>query len=982
MTTLQPGQMLGPYQITGQIGKGGMAAVYKAYHASMDRYVALKVVSGQFTDDPNFMQRFRQEARLIAKLEHPHILPVHDFGEADGIPYMVMRFLEAGTLKERLDAGQLSLPEVDHIFSQLAKALEYAHENGVIHRDIKPSNAMLDRRGDVFLTDFGIARMLEGTSALTATGAITGTPAYMSPEQAQGNRADQRSDVYSLGVVLFEMLTGHVPFEAETPMAVLFRQIQDPPPPLSVVRPDLPYTLEGVLLKAMAKSPADRYASMSAFLTGWKNALTEASTVPPPVARPEPRGAATIPPTVETPSPAATKTSPEAPAKKGFNWKLLALGAGVLVCAASFCLAFPVILNLQFLNLPPTSTSPGATRTSDPNLHLSEPDASEEPPAASEGPGGATSWSAANSAYSLSIRGDEILASGFGGVTIWKPDGSYEQITTANGLPNANAGVVFAENDGSIWVGTDSGLAHIAGEQVTVYTAEDGLSSNSVVFISRVNDQLLLAGTQYSGVAGGGLAAFDGSKWESVDGFPSSPEPDDSTVNYNVRQIVMDPLGNLWVATESGIAMRDTNNQWRVFKTSSGLPENNVYSIHVSTSGDLLAGTANGSVVRFDYDQGVFESYADLKDFGIYDVYAILTDQAGTEWYAGGNVARYDPSTQEWTSFNADQGTLPVYSVRSMAIDSQGTLYFGTEQSGVARYQNGAFDILAVPNALHFGEYGRIIPAPSGELVFVQLYENGADRFNPADESWTKIPSEQYIPRAFDAQGQMWSGGWNGLWIFGADSTQVTTEHGLPSDRVTAVTFASDGTAYIATDAGIAVFDGLKVTDVYNAAEEGLLSDDIYSLFLASDGSLWASLNGGFSRRKPDGTWENFTAETLFGGYSQYFPAIVEGPPGNIWVTSLGDGLYLFSQDQWTRMHSTDPGVGLPSDYLTAAMLAPDGALWIGSDGFGAVRYDGQTWQTYNAEDGLINQNVNGIYVDPDGAVWFTTNGGVTRLEP
>jgi len=227
MTTLQPGQMLGPYQIIDQIGKGGMATVYKAYHAAMDRYVALKVVATQLVDEPNFLQRFRQEARLIAKLEHPHILPVHDFGEADGIPYMVMRFLEAGTLKERLAAGQLTLPEIDHIFTQLANALEYAHEKGVIHRDIKPSNAMLDKRGDVFLTDFGVAKMLEGSSALTATGAVTGTPAYMSPEQAQGHKVDQRSDIYSLGVMLFEMLTGRVPFEAETPMAVLFKQIQD-----------------------------------------------------------------------------------------------------------------------------------------------------------------------------------------------------------------------------------------------------------------------------------------------------------------------------------------------------------------------------------------------------------------------------------------------------------------------------------------------------------------------------------------------------------------------------------------------------------------------------------------------------------------------------------------------------------------------------------------------------------------------------------
>lgn len=275
MSQMQAGQMMGPYRLINEIGKGGMAIVWKAYHAAMDRYVAIKMLPFQFAQREEFLTRFRQEAKVIAKLEHPHILPVYDYGESEDIPYLVMRLLEAGTLTERIQAGTLGLAEIDRIFTQLADALAYAHEKGVIHRDIKPSNAMLDTRGEMFLTDFGIAKIVEGAVAHTATGTITGTPEYMSPEQAQGLKIDQRTDIYSLGVVLYEMLTGQVPYHAETPIAVILKKIQDPLPPPSLVNPDIPDPLEPVLLKALTKDPADRFASMNDFLAAWKKAVAE-----------------------------------------------------------------------------------------------------------------------------------------------------------------------------------------------------------------------------------------------------------------------------------------------------------------------------------------------------------------------------------------------------------------------------------------------------------------------------------------------------------------------------------------------------------------------------------------------------------------------------------------------------------------------------------------------------------------------------------
>jgi len=277
MDNIQPGQMLGPYRIINQIGKGGMANVYKAYQPSMDRYVAIKVLPSQLAESKEFVQRFHQEARIIANLEHPHILPVFDYGESEGVAYFVMRYLDAGTLRDRMEAGRpLPMNEIDRIFTQLADALSYAHGRGIVHRDLKPANALIDSQGNLFLTDFGIAKILESASPrLTQTDAIMGTPAYISPEQAQSRPVDQRSDIYSLGIILYEMVTGSVPFVADTPLAVILKHVSDPLPLPSIIKPDIPVPIEQVILKALAKNPSDRFATAAEFAAAWKRALEQ-----------------------------------------------------------------------------------------------------------------------------------------------------------------------------------------------------------------------------------------------------------------------------------------------------------------------------------------------------------------------------------------------------------------------------------------------------------------------------------------------------------------------------------------------------------------------------------------------------------------------------------------------------------------------------------------------------------------------------------
>ncbi|MBF8285680.1 MAG: Protein kinase protein, partial [Anaerolineales bacterium] len=278
------GKTIGPYRVVEQVGVGGMATVYKAYQPSMDRYVAIKILPHYLSQDPEFVKRFQREARAIAKLEHAHILPVHDYGEYEGIAYIVMRYVEAGTLKDRMAQGQLPLDEIGRLIEQIGGALDYAHRLGVIHRDIKPGNVLLDTQGDTYLSDFGLARMMEATQQLTASGVGLGTPAYMSPEQGQGVKVDHRSDIYSLGVILYEMVTGHVPFEAETPMAVVIKHITDPLPLPRTVKPDVPEPIERVILRALAKDPAHRYQTAGEFVQALAVAVRNVSV--PEAARP------------------------------------------------------------------------------------------------------------------------------------------------------------------------------------------------------------------------------------------------------------------------------------------------------------------------------------------------------------------------------------------------------------------------------------------------------------------------------------------------------------------------------------------------------------------------------------------------------------------------------------------------------------------------------------------------------------------------
>jgi ligand-binding sensor domain-containing protein/tRNA A-37 threonylcarbamoyl transferase component Bud32 len=986
MDNIQPGQTLGAYRIVNQIGQGGMATVYKAYHAAMDRYVAVKVLPKQFAESSEFMGRFQQEARTIANLEHPHILPVYDYGAHDNIPYFVMRYLDTGTLKDRIKAGPISLAEADRLFTQLADALGYAHERGVIHRDIKPSNALVDSRGGLFLTDFGIAKLTEGAAQFTATGAITGTPAYMSPEQAQGEKIDHRSDIYSLGIVLYEMVTGRVPFEAETPLAVIFKQIQANLPPPSEANPEVSPEVERVLLKALAKNREDRFNTCGEFLDAWKGALAKTPTAkfqPPPVAAPSiPSAPMVVTPAAEAPA-AKAGTGVEAAPKKR-NWRLALIGGGViLLCGVLFCGA--AIVRQAGLNQRATAAArtPASTEAA-PDTSAPTPALLETPPATTIDSTVAeewTSWTAANSITSILVHGDEVYTLGPGGVTVWdRADGSVvRQYTTANGLPSPRVFAMLVDEDGTLWVGTEAGLARIADDgQTILYNTQDGLDSDTVSALARDGERLLV-GTKYSDQIGGGLNVFEGGSWSRYPDFPSAhPDKDPGQLANFVNVIFHHPDGSLWVGTENGLGYFDGS--WRRFSTDEGLPGNNILSIFSAEDGLVLVGTEKGAA-QFNGER--FEAFDHSPPDG---VLGLAQDGQGRYYFSGGGgIWQYDPDLANWEEFSNQNGALPTYSINGAAQDEEGVLYFGTWGAGLIRYDGDAFTTWTAPNTPSRGAYGRIIPAPDGSLWFVELYGVGVDRFDPASETWNELTDSpcNCEPVKFDRAGNLWGREWpSGVWIMpadGGDPQRIGEAEGLPPEAfANDIAFGLDGIVWFATSSGLARYDGQAVQLI--AADEIPLPDnEMERVFVASDGSLWVAGGSSMARLRPDGAWEGFDMEKPFKSYIPQVHDFAEDADGAIWAAT-DNGIYRLVGDQWQAFIPGQGGVNLPNAEFITAALAPDGSLWFGTSHNGAARYDGADWETFTAgPEALISNGIYDIYEDGSGTVWFAADGGVTR---
>ncbi len=314
-------KQIGRYEIIRELGRGGMATVFLAHDPNFGRQVAIKVLPRDPMNMPNYRSRFQREAETLARLEHPGIVPVYDFGEHEGQPYLVMRYMPGGSLADRLAHGPLPLSEVQVFFERLGQALDFAHQRGVIHRDLKPDNVLFDEQDNPYIADFGIAKLTESTTTLTGS-AVIGTPIYMSPEQfGAGGPVDQRSDIYALGIMLFEMLSGNPPFLADTPAQVMRMHLMEPVPALHI--PSLPTRLQAVVEQALAKDPAKRFQTAAGMAGAVTAAITGARLRPVPETRKlwrEPRAQSQVG--------SFTKNY------RGSFWVWLGVGSGVLVLVA------------------------------------------------------------------------------------------------------------------------------------------------------------------------------------------------------------------------------------------------------------------------------------------------------------------------------------------------------------------------------------------------------------------------------------------------------------------------------------------------------------------------------------------------------------------------------------------------------------------------------------------------------------------------
>jgi tRNA A-37 threonylcarbamoyl transferase component Bud32 len=610
------GQMLGHYQIVEQIGMGGMATVYKAYQANMDRYVAVKILPKQLAEDPQFIGRFEQEARTIAKLEHKHILPVYDYGKQDDQTYLVMRYIGTGTLKDLVARGPLALADAVEYFSQIADALQYAHDHGVVHRDVKTSNVLIGERRTCYLTDFGIAKLAEGAAHFTGTGVMIGTPSYMSPEQCHGLPADSRSDIYSLGIVLYEMLTGAVPFEAETPVAVVLKQVNEPLPSPRKLNPSIPEAVEKVLFRALAKEPDDRYQAASDFSEALREAFetfTERQTMSFAVP-------AAAPPATETRPAVSTSPLAAVPARRP-RWQLF---AGIAALALAVVIVAVLALSgggddgnegqeaVVSADTPteavgeteettvPASEAPPSTEVAATGEETSVP-AGETPPAGTEvaevpgEPVEGTGWTLFTSTRGegdddrrLIITDYGVWMSSPGGLVLWKKDGSgYTKYTSADGLVFNDIQTFALDSSGRLWAGgrnNQAGLMRLdlapdgAITNIDYFdTSNSGLRSNWIWALVPLSDGTLYAASYESLVE-----YWDGSTWQAP-AFPTTTS-DLSALGDVLWTLVRARDGALWAGSAYGLARFD-GETWQIIPPPEDLaamndPEIGFYTIY------------------------------------------------------------------------------------------------------------------------------------------------------------------------------------------------------------------------------------------------------------------------------------------------------------------------------------------------------------------------------------------------------------------
>jgi streptogramin lyase len=564
---LQPGAVFAGHRIEGLAGRGGMGVVYKATHIALDHVVALKVISPELAGDSRFRRRFEEESRIAVSIRHPNVVAIHHAGEEDGLLFVTMDLIDGVDLRGLLHAhGQIDPGHAASVISEVASALDAAHARGLVHRDIKPGNILIEGEGDserVYLTDFGLARLVEATTGVTATGAFVGTLDYVAPEQIRGERVDARADVYALGCVMFELLTGHTPFAArDDKVAKMYAHLQEEPPRPSLLRPELPRELDLVVGRALAKDPDKRYPSAGDFARAATAAVSGSPTVEAErsvavgAAAPGPPEATTsaereLAATAQLPAPAAP-----APRSTGRGrWLALAAGAVVIAVVAVLLLGGGDDQKGQTATTSTTSTVPSPDATVD-GKPVPVGDLPVNPSHGEKGlwvnnrTGGTVSFVDGDPARQLDEfaagKAPEAVVEGGGslwvsqgrGNTVLRLDPSTGAVEDEVGVGSLPGGMAFG--DGSLWVanfgdGTVSRVDPDNGD-VRVIPVGDGpygiAIDGDAVWVSERDDDSIVR----------------------INAKSNRPDPP-IAVGDNPKGIAVDSDGTVWVAnTEDGTA--------------------------------------------------------------------------------------------------------------------------------------------------------------------------------------------------------------------------------------------------------------------------------------------------------------------------------------------------------------------------------------------------------------------------------------------
>ncbi len=1032
------GKTLGSYQIIEQIGQGGMATVFKAYQPSMDRYVAVKILPSHFTQDKTFVARFTQEARVLAKLEHPHILPVYDYGEQEGITYLVMRYVEAGTLHDLIaQRGSLSLREIARIVGQVGRALGYAHDQGVIHRDIKPNNVLIDPQGNAFLTDFGIAKIVAGTANYTGTGAVVGTPAYMAPEQGLGKPLDARCDIYALGIMLYEMVTGQVPFNAETPLAVMMKHVYDPLPLPRSFRPDVPEVIERVILKALAKSPDDRFQTAAQMvetleraveglptavslpaIPGGPTAIFATPVPPPPVSQastaPMPAPSPTPEPlpmpdsqalTAPMPAPSAAPEVPVAPTlprKRPFPWLYVGGGLIGLILLGAAVLIWGIL----------PSHKDEETEQETPATHLA--DATAAPALFSTD----LTLDNRNAACSVEAGSWDDCSGGCGGIP-YDEDFLYAE----PGCDDCQVSCNFLIATGGlydVWAwwprgedrATDTPFTLVYGDHETTVAVNQRDQGNTWYPLATV---ALAADSKFSVIvksAATGYANFDAVQLTPAAGWRTYQ-------NQNLLHAVATRGDEVWGGGPSGLVRWDPEQQvYTQFTTADGLPDNHINALVVDEDDRLWAATNAGMAIfdgkrwlALDESAGVTPTLTT----------ALFKDTAGQIWagmsvYYEPSVAYYDGA--EWHAAPELPESASFALPQSVVYDEDAGLFVALDNQGLAHFDGKTWRHYTEENGLPDNDITGLQLADDAETLYLTFWR-GAARMDVDSGALTPLPQLEGVTlhtvyRTPD--DRLWFGGDQTIIVHDSDddSWAFFTTEAYPELVWPVYGIAeADGLMWFATEGGGLLSYAGENFETWTLPAT-LRDNTVPAIVQDNAGALWFAHDGaGLTRHIPEqGVWQAFDeADGAFdypgfpgvnsagevwlgGGYGQLrwydgsgwrvmepdalgeltIYGVTFGPSGVMWVWGYEKLVrYDPRADTWTTFTAADHPL---LAQLNAIYAAPDATLWAaGSEGM--ALYDGNSWTTATpSKDGA---EVNGVSGTPDGSVWATSDGDLYR---